>query len=99
MRLLIEKLTKGQKQYRRRSKNYFGGSKKLDISKDEMAAYRLRLKAAGLRHTPNKFGGYPAALKKTEAGFCCHTHRARSKWFKRVEDISVEALKFIASTG
>lgn len=32
-------------------------------------------------------------------GFAVHTHRARSKYYQKPEDIPVKVIKFIASTG
>jgi hypothetical protein len=94
------KLTKAQIRYRAKSGNYFGGEKKVDITKEEMAAYRKRLKAAGLRSSNS--GGYsnlPASLGKTVKGFAAYTHRARTKWYPTPEAIPLKKLKFIASTG
>lgn len=93
-------LTKGQKSYRLRSKNYFGGEKKVTITKEERAAYRKRMSQAGLRSSPREpGGGLPASLGKTVKGFTAYTHRARSKWYPTPQAIPLDRLRFIASTG
>jgi hypothetical protein len=39
------------------------------------------------------------SLKKTEKGYCVHTHRARCSWYPSPEKIPISKVRFIASTG
>jgi len=88
------------RQRRRRSKSYFGGAKPVPITAEEMAAFRARLREAGLRSSPRRPGeNLPVALAKTEQGFCVHTHRARCGWYPHPAKIPLAKIKFIASTG
>jgi hypothetical protein len=93
-------LSKGQRRYRAKSGDYFGGEKKLQISKEEMSSYKKRLAQAGIRNSiSGSYSNLPDSLKKTVKGFSAHTHRARTNWYPSPEAIPLAKLKFIASTG
>ena len=93
-------LSKAQRRYRAKSGNYFGGEKKVAITKDEMTAYKKRLGQAGIRNSiSGRASNLPASLGKTEKGFAAYTHRARTKWYPTPAAIPLAKLKFIASTG
>lgn len=76
----------------KRDPNKFAGLKVLPLSREDRGTLNRRLKEAGL----------PAgcvSLKKTEKGYCVHTHRARCSWYPSVQAIPLAKLKFIESTG
>lgn len=96
----VAALTEGQKRYRRKNPNYFGGEKKVEVSEDELSEYRARLRAAGLSDTPLAPGAILSpSLAKTEKGFAVYTHRARSAWYPSPGAIPISKIKFIESTG
>jgi hypothetical protein len=81
-----------QKIARRHEPGKFAGLKVLPLSREDRGTLNRRLKEAGLR-----VGS--VGLKKTEKGYCVHTHRARCDWYPSVQAIPLAKLKFIESTG
>ena len=65
----------------------------------EAVSKKIPLTSVERDQVKKKFGKPECSFAKDLHGYFCHTHRARCKSYKSIEDIPKDRVKFIESTG